>query len=411
MAFSSVEDVLKDVRRGRPVIVVDDAWRENEGDVFVAAQKASVSSVAFMIREARGLFCVPLEAQRLDELGLDFLGFAGVSDALASPFTMSVDAKAGTTTGMSASDRLATVKALLSGGPEDLKRPGHVFPLRAHQLGVLGRRGHTEAAVDLARLAGLAPAGVICEIINDDGSMARLSDLKRFARRHGLKIISIDLIAKYLHSLAGVANGGGPLKTKKGGVRRGAQARLPTKFGVFTAIAFESPDVKHAYLALVKGDVSGKENVLVRIHSECLTGDALFSKRCDCGAQLVKSLELISREGIGVLIYSRQEGRGIGLFNKIAAYALQDKGLDTVEANNKLGFSADLRKYDVCARILEDLGVRSVRLLTNNLRKVEGLKKEGVKVARRVPLQTAPTKEDERYLRVKKQKLGHLLGV
>ncbi|MFA6049066.1 MAG: GTP cyclohydrolase II [Candidatus Micrarchaeia archaeon] len=410
MAFSTVGGILADVRRGKPVIVVDDESRENEGDVFIAAQKASVSSIAFMIREARGLFCVPLTARRLDELGLDFLGAAGLGDALASPFTMSVDAAAGTTTGMSASDRLATVRALLSGGPRGLKRPGHVFPLRAHELGVLGRRGHTEAAVDLARLAGLAPGGVICEIINADGSMARLPDLKKFARRHGLKMVSVGAIAEYLHGLGGIAKAGNPKKPPGVGVRRGAQARLPTRFGDFSAIAFESGDVSHAYLALVKGSVRGKENVLVRVHSECLTGDALFSRRCDCGAQLKKSLELISKEG-GVLVYSRQEGRGIGLFNKIAAYALQDKGLDTVEANNKLGFTADLRKYDVCAGILQNLGVRSVRLLTNNPRKVEGLKKGGVKVLGRVPLQTVPTEDDEKYLRVKKRKLGHLLDV
>ncbi len=408
MAFSSVEDVLADVKAGRPVVIVDDESRENEGDVFVAAERAGVENVAFMIREARGLFCVPMDVRRLDELGLEFLGDRH-SDELMSPFTMSVDAK-GTTTGMSASDRLLTVKALLEGRPDELKRPGHVFPLRCHDLGVLGRRGHTEAAVDLARMCGFAPAGVICEIINDDGSMARLPDLEKFAEKFGLKIISVDAIAKYRLALGGVVAEGG-VEPKVSGVRRGAQARLPTRFGEFTAIAFESGDVQHAYLALVRGVVKEGEGVLVRIHSECLTGDALHSLRCDCGAQLDESLGLIASEGAGVLIYSRQEGRGIGLFNKIAAYALQDSGLDTVEANTKLGFTADLRDYGVCAKILQNLGVNSVRLLTNNLLKVEGLEKHGIRVAARVPLQTASTKEDEKYLRTKKEKMGHLIDV
>ncbi|MBI5229661.1 GTP cyclohydrolase II [Candidatus Micrarchaeota archaeon] len=410
MAFSSIDEILADVKKGKPVIVVDDGSRENEGDLFVAAEKVSKESIAFMIREGRGLFCVPMDSRRLDELGLEFLGERH-SDALASPFTMSVDARKGTTTGMSASDRLLTVKALLEGNAGELKRPGHVFPLRAHELGVFGRRGHTEAAVDLSRLAGLAPAGVICEIINDDGSMARLPDLEKYAKKHGLKIISVDEIAKYRHSLGGVSEKCSARKSDGCSVRRSAQAKLPTRFGEFEAVSFESVDIEHAYLALVKGNVGGRENVLVRIHSECLTGDALFSRRCDCGSQLEKSLELISAKGEGVLIYSRQEGRGIGLFNKIAAYSLQDQGFDTVQANKKLGFTADLRDYRVCAEILKDLGVHSVRLLTNNPLKVAGLEKHGIRVSERVPLQTPSTQENRRYLRTKKQKLGHLLEV
>ena len=411
MAFSPIDEILDDVRNGVPVVVVDDETRENEGDVFVAAEKASVPAIAFMIREGRGLFCVPMEKRRLDGLGLEAL-VGNRPDDKTCNFTMSVDAKAGTTTGMSASDRLFTVKALLFGKAKDLKRPGHVFPLCSNEQGVLGRRGHTEAAVDLARLAGFAPVGMICEVINDDGSMARLPDLEKFAEKHCLKMTSVDAVARHLKAQGRPGRGNAEKTGSAGGglVRKSTEARLPTKFGDFTAIAFESGDSDHAYLALVKGDVAGKEGVLARIHSECLTGDALFSKRCDCGGQLEESLRRISAEGLGVLVYLRQEGRGIGLFNKIAAYSLQDTGLDTVDANRKLGFAADLRDYAVCARILEELGVKSVRLLTNNPLKVEGLEKEGIS-AERVALQTLPTSENKRYLNAKKQKLGHLLEV
>ncbi|MFQ5405646.1 MAG: GTP cyclohydrolase II [Candidatus Micrarchaeia archaeon] len=405
MPFASVEEALQDVKTGKPVIVIDDYARENEGDLVLAAEKATTETVAFMIREARGLFCVPMTPQRLNELGLDVLVTQN-NDEIASPFTISVDAK-NTSTGMSANDRLKTIKTLLEGNAQDLKRPGHVFPLKAHPLGVLGRRGHTEAAVDLAKLAGLYPAGAISEVINEDGSMARLPQLKEFAKKHDLKIISVDKIAKHVQEKEGKTLS--QTLKKKTAVKRGAQSRIPTKYGEFQIIAFESPDVEHAYLALVKGNVKEKENVLARIHSECLTGDALHSLRCDCGIQLEKSLEIVGQKE-GVLIYSRQEGRGIGLLNKVAAYALQDQGLDTVEANRKLGFTADLRDYGTCAKILQDLQVKSIRLLTNNPLKVKGLEKYDVKVTQRVPLEIEPSNHNKKYITTKKEKLGHQIS-
>jgi 3,4-dihydroxy 2-butanone 4-phosphate synthase/GTP cyclohydrolase II len=403
--FHRIEDAIADIRKGRMVVVVDDPDRENEGDVIIAAEKCGVQAVNFMAVHARGLICVPLPASRLKALKLHAMvdpsnNVHGPGAGRDTAFTVSIDAKKGTTTGISAKDRATTIAALLDAKtrPEDLMRPGHIFPLRAKDGGVLVRAGHTEAAVDLSRLAGLTPAGVICEILNPDGTMARTPQLFKFAKKHGLKIITIaDLIDYRRH--------------KDRLVERKASARLPTKYGEFTIRVYEEQLTGKVHLAMVKGDVQGVKGALVRVHSSCVTGDSLFSQKCDCGLQLEAALKQIAAAGRGVLVYLNQEGRGIGLINKIKAYALQDKGLDTVEANLKLGLKPDLREYGIGAQILTDQGLTSIRLLTNNPRKIVGIEGYGLKVTERVPLQMPSNPHTARYLRTKKQKLGHWLDM
>jgi 3,4-dihydroxy 2-butanone 4-phosphate synthase/GTP cyclohydrolase II len=395
--FDPIEDAVEDIRAGRVVIVVDDADRENEGDFIMAAEKATPEAVNFMATHGRGIICMPCEGARLDELRIPLMVTAkGTSHETA--FTVSIDAR-GTTTGTSAYDRAATVLAVCDARtrPEDLRMPGHVFPLRAQEGGVLKRAGHTEAAVDLARLAGLNPAGVICEIMHADGTMARLPELRRVAREHGLNLISIaDLIAYR--------------RRKEKLVRRVAEATIPTIFGQFTAQAYESVVDGRVHVAMTLGEIGDGERVLVRVHSECLTGDVFGSLRCDCGQQLEAALARIGVEGRGVVLYIRgHEGRAIGLTHKLRAYQLQEAGKDTVEANVALGFAADPREYGIGAQILYDLGVRSMRLLTNNPSKRAGLEGYGLSIAERVPLETTPTVENLRYLQTKREKLGHLL--
>lgn len=396
-AFASVGEVLKDVKRGKPVIVVDDEARENEGDLVVAAEKASPEVINFMAKHGRGLICMPLTEERASELRLGPMG--GQGDRHGTSFTVSIDHKK-TSSGISAQDRSLTVREAASqeAGPDDFFRPGHIFPLVARKGGVLERAGHTEAAVDLAGLAGLKPAGVICEIMADDGNMARLPELLKFAEKHGLKMVSIAGLIEHR------------MKREKL-VERVTETELPTRrFGRFKIIAYRGKLYGEEYLALVLGDVKKQKSVLVRVHSACLTGDVLGSKRCDCGEQLEKSLKMIRKEGAGVLIYiPHQEGRGIGLLNKLRAYGLQDRGADTVEANRMLGFRPDLREYGMGAQILADLGLKSIRLLTNNPRKIIGLKGFGLEVVERVPIRIKPGRYNRRYLLAKKTKLGHLL--
>jgi len=431
MAFASIEHALAEIRAGRMVVVVDDEDRENEGDLLMAAEKATAESVNFMAKHARGLICVPATSERLRDLALADM----VSDntaVMGTPFTVSVDVRDGTTTGISAADRAATCRAFTDPevGPDDLARPGHIFPLRAHEGGVLARAGHTEAAVDLARLAGLAPAGVICEIMNDDGTMARVPDLERFCKEHGILMCTIaDLIRYRLDNESLVVRemvrsrrtDEGRVELRAEGPEespdRGASPEcrvsttIPTAYGDFRLYVYGTTiDDKH-HLALVYGDIEGADDVLVRVHSECLTGDVFGSLRCDCGQQLDEALSRIAEEGRGVLLYMRQEGRGIGLANKLRAYALQDQGLDTVEANEHLGFAADLRDYGIGAQILADLGLSTVRLLTNNPRKIAGLEGHGLRVSERVPLQVPANPRNERYLQTKKKKMGHMLEV
>ena len=404
MRFDRIEDAIDDIRRGRMIVVVDDPNRENEGDVVIAAEKCTVAAVNFMAVHARGLICVPLPAPRLEQLRLGPMIDAGALQGPApgkdTAFTVSVDAKRGTSTGISARDRAVTIKALIDPRtkPADLARPGHIFPLRAKEGGVLVRAGHTEAAVDLARLAGLTPAGVICEVLNPDGSMSRTPQLMRFAKKHKLRLVTIaDLIEHR--------------RRKDRLVERKASARLPTRWGEFTLRVYEETITGKVHLALVKGEVRGAKGVLVRVHSSCVTGDALFSEKCDCGLQLEAAMKQLAQAGRGVLVYLNQEGRGIGLINKIKAYALQDRGLDTVEANLALGLKPDLREYGIGAQILADQGLSSIRILTNNPRKIVGIEGYGLKVVERVHLQLPATRHSARYLRAKKEKLGHMLNI
>jgi 3,4-dihydroxy 2-butanone 4-phosphate synthase/GTP cyclohydrolase II len=397
MPLARVEEAITDIGAGRMVIVVDDQDRENEGDIIVAAEKVTAEHIGFMVRYGSGIICVPMEGDRLEELQLPLM-ITQNEESMGTAFTISVDARDGTTTGISAADRAHTIRTLidLRSKPHDLARPGHIFPLRYTPGGVLRRAGHTEASVDLARLAGLYPAGVVCEVVNEDGTMARLDDLERFAKEHDLSIISIaDLIAYR--------------RRREKLVHRATEARIPTAFGTFTAIAYESFDGR-THVALVKGDVASREDVLVRVHSECFTGDVLGSIRCDCGLQLAEAMRRIDEEGTGAVVYIRgHEGRGIGLRHKLEAYALQDGGLDTVQANIELGFSPDARDYGVGAQILVDLGISRMRLLTNNPVKRAGLEGYGLDIVERVPLQSDPNPENIRYLETKREKLGHIL--
>jgi 3,4-dihydroxy 2-butanone 4-phosphate synthase/GTP cyclohydrolase II len=395
--FASVEEAIEDIRAGRMVVVCDDEDRENEGDLTMAAQFATPEAINFMAKEGRGLICLALTPDRCEELGLDLMAAKNESP-FETAFTVSVEAREGVTTGISAADRARTIQVAIDPGtaPRDLVQPGHIFPLKAKSGGVLERTGQTEAAVDLARLAGLNPSGVICEVMNDDGTMARVHDLERYCARHGLKMITVaDLIAyRRRHDKL---------------VERVVSTRLPTAFGDFTVVGYRAlVDDKH-HVAMVKGDVSGVDDVLVRVHSECLTGDVFHSLRCDCGEQLDSALSMIEEEGQGVLLYLAQEGRGIGLLNKLKAYNLQDRGMDTVEANLELGLPVDLRDYGIGAQILVDLGLSSIRILTNNPKKIRGLEGYGLSVSAQIPIQHAPNPHNERYLQAKRDKLGHTL--
>ena len=395
--FATIEEAIEEIRRGRMVVVVDDENRENEGDLTIAAQFVTPEAINFMTKEARGLICLSLTPERCDQLGLDLMAAKNES-AFATPFTVSIEAREGVTTGISAHDRARTIQVAVdpNSSPRDLVQPGHVFPLKARAGGVLERTGQTEAAVDLARLAGLIPAGVICEVMNDDGTMARVPDLTRYCERHGLKMVTVaDLIA--------YRRGHDKLVT------RVVSTSLPTAYGEFVAIGYRSLiDNKH-HIALVKGDVAGKADVLVRVHSECLTGDVFHSLRCDCGEQLESALTMIEREGLGVLLYLSQEGRGIGLLNKLRAYKLQEEGLDTVDANLRLGLPADLRDYGIGAQILSDLGLTSIRILTNNPKKISGMSGYGLSVTDQIPIEHLPNPHNEAYLRAKRDRLGHIL--
>ncbi|MBI5286938.1 MAG: bifunctional 3,4-dihydroxy-2-butanone-4-phosphate synthase/GTP cyclohydrolase II [Deltaproteobacteria bacterium] len=398
MAIKRVEDAINDIREGRMVILVDDEDRENEGDLVIAAEKVTPEAINFMSKYGRGLICLAVTEEKADSLDLHPM----VSDNTSpyrTAFTVSIDARRGIATGISAHDRALTILMAVADDakPEDLVRPGHIFPLRAKKGGVLVRTGQTEGSVDLARLAGLKPAGVICEIMKDDGTMARRPDLEVFAKEHNLRIVTVADIVEYR-------------LRKERLVRRTAVTTLPTRYGgKFTAIAYENDIDFHEHLALVKGEINPDEPVLVRVHSECLTGDVFGSERCDCGDQLKSAMRMIEQASKGVLLYMHQEGRGIGLVNKLKAYALQDKGLDTVEANKKLGFKEDLRDYGIGAQILLDLGVRKMRLMTNNPKKIVGLEGYGLEVVERVSIEVSPRKTNIDYLRVKKEKMGHII--
>jgi 3,4-dihydroxy 2-butanone 4-phosphate synthase / GTP cyclohydrolase II len=399
MGFATIPEAIEDIKAGKFVIILDDEDRENEGDLAIAAEKVTAEAINFMAKHGRGLICMPVIGQRLDELGIPMMVDQNTS-RFTTAFTISVEARRNVSTGISAADRAQTVRTIIDPAtkPEDIVRPGHMFPLRAREGGVLVRTGQTEAAVDLARLAGLYPAGVICEIMNDDGTMARLPQLTVISEKFGIKMITVASLISYR------------MRHEKL-VRRVAEAKLPTKYGEFKAIAYKSDVDAAEHVALVMGDLDIDKPVLVRVHSECTTGDVFGSMRCDCGEQLALALKLIAKEGRGVLVYMRQEGRGIGFHNKIKAYSLQDQGLDTVEANIALGFAADQRDYGVGCQILSDLGIHEMRLLTNNPRKRIGLEGYGLKVTETVPIIIPPNEHNHRYLETKQNKLGHLLHI
>jgi 3,4-dihydroxy 2-butanone 4-phosphate synthase/GTP cyclohydrolase II len=395
--FATIDEALEDIRQGKMVVVCDDEGRENEGDLTMAAQFATPEAINFMAKEGRGLICLSLTPERCDELGLDLMAAKNESP-FETPFTVSIEARSGVTTGISAHDRAHTIQVAIdpSSSPRDLVQPGHIFPLKSKAGGVLERTGQTEAAVDLARLAGLNPSGVICEVMNDDGTMARRDDLIDYCRRHELKMVTVAALIKYRRRHDKL-------------IERVVSTKLPTGFGDFDAVGYRELIGGKHHVALVKGDVDGHDDVIVRVHSECLTGDVFHSLRCDCGEQLEAALAMIEREGRGVLLYLCQEGRGIGLLAKLQAYKLQEGGLDTVDANLKLGKDADLRDYGIGAQILVDLGLSSIRILTNNPKKIIGLEGYGLSVTEQIPIEHAPNPHNEAYLRAKRERMGHTL--